>query len=72
MSPKIPDHLYRGHFVSGSGGLGTRLPRPSQQAPGVAGQRDIDHLCCRSFDGYYERSGKCREPSRMLVATSEA
>ena len=24
MGPKIPDHLFRGHFVSGSGGLGTR------------------------------------------------
>ena len=23
--PKIPDHPFRGHFVSGSGGLGTRL-----------------------------------------------
>ena len=25
ISPKIPDHPFRGHFVSGSGGLGTRL-----------------------------------------------
>ena len=40
--------------------------------PGVAGRRDIDSLCCRSFDGYYERSGKCREPSHVLVATIEA
>ena len=23
--PKIPDHTFRGHFVSGSGGMGTRL-----------------------------------------------
>ena len=40
--------------------------------PGVAGRRDIDSLCCRSFDGYYESSGKCREPSHVLAATSEA
>ena len=39
---------------------------------GGAGQRDIDSPCCRSFDGYYERSGKCREPWRVLAATSEA
>ena len=25
FGPKIPDHPFRGHFVSGSGGLGTRL-----------------------------------------------
>ena len=25
IGPKIPDHLFRGHFVSGSGGMGTRL-----------------------------------------------
>ena len=25
ISPKIPDHLFHGHFVSGNGGLGTRL-----------------------------------------------
>ena len=25
MGPKISDHLFHGHFVSGSGGLGTRL-----------------------------------------------
>ena len=40
--------------------------------PGVGGRRDIDSLCYRSFDGYYERSGKCREPSHVLAATSEA
>ena len=25
IGPQIPDHLFHGHFVSGSGGLGTRL-----------------------------------------------
>ena len=25
IGPKLPDHPFRGHFVSGSGGLGTRL-----------------------------------------------
>ena len=40
--------------------------------PGVAGRRDIDSSCCRSFDGYYERSGKCHEASRVLAATSKA
>ena len=48
-----------------------RVPADSVR-PGVAGRRDIDSLCCRSFDGYYERSGKCREPSHVLAATSEA
>ena len=28
-----------------------RVPADSVQ-PGVAGRRDIDSLCCRSFDGY--------------------
>ena len=28
-----------------------RVPADSVR-PGVAGQRDIDSLCCRSFDGY--------------------
>ena len=35
-SAQIPDHLFRGHFVSGSGGLGTRLcllDRPFLSAP---------------------------------------
>ena len=40
--------------------------------PGVAGREDIDSLCSRSFDGYYERSGKCRKPPRVLAAVSEA
>ena len=48
-----------------------RVPADSVR-PGVAGRRDINSLCCRSFDGYYERSGKCREPSHVLAATSEA
>ena len=48
-----------------------RVPADSVRS-GVAGRRDIDSLCCRSFDGYYERSGKCREPLRVLAATSEA
>ena len=25
IGPKIPDHFFRVHFVSGSGGMGTRL-----------------------------------------------
>ena len=29
IGPKLPDHLFRGHFVSGSGGLGTRLGKVS-------------------------------------------
>ena len=48
-----------------------RIPADSVP-PGVAGRRDIDSLCCRSLDGYYERSGKCHEPSRVLAATNEA
>ena len=48
-----------------------RVPTDSVR-PGVAGQRDIDSLCCRSFDGYYERLDKCREPSHVLAATNEA
>ena len=40
--------------------------------PGVAGRRDIDSFCCRFFGDYYERSGKCCEPSHVLAATSEA
>ena len=28
ISPKIPDHLFHGHFVSGNGGLETRLGVP--------------------------------------------
>ena len=40
--------------------------------PGVAGRRDIYSHCCRSFDGYYERSGKCRKPTHVPAATSEA
>ena len=47
-----------------------RVPADSVQ-PGVAGRRDIDSPCCRSFDGYYERSGKCHKPSCVLVATRE-
>ena len=27
VGPKIPDHPFRGHFVSGSGWMGTRLDR---------------------------------------------
>ena len=48
-----------------------RVPADSVR-PGVAGRRDIDSLCCHSFDGYYERSGKYREPSHVLAATNEA
>ena len=48
-----------------------RVPVDSVR-PVVAGRRYIDSLCCRSFDGYNERSGKCREPSHVLAATSEA
>ena len=35
------------------------VPADSVQ-PGVASRRD-DSPCCRSFDSYYERSGKCRK-----------
>ena len=40
-----------------------RVPADSVR-PGVAGRRDIDTPCCRSCDGYYERSGKCRAVAR--------
>ena len=45
-----------------------RVPTDSVR-PGIAGRRNIDSPYCRSLDGYYERSGKCREPSRVLEAT---